>query len=374
MKKSKPIFKKDSAGKTRFWWYEVMHEGDRAFFRTVSGLVDGKSVTSKWREAEPKNVGRANETDAWMQAQLEAQSAETHRLERGYFKEVEDIGTFARTFPMTAKTYAPKAVNFTSSTVFSQPKLDGIRCIARADGLWSRQGKEIVSVPHIFEAVKGFLKANPGWALDGELYNHDLKNNFNKITSLVRKTKPTAADIEETASVVEYHVYDLIPLDNQPARFNERSAIIHAALLKIPGIEVVRTLAVNDSEKLDALFGEYMEQGYEGQMVRIDQPYEQNKRSNSLLKRKEFITEEFSVSSVEEGKGNWSRHVKRFILSLPSGIECGAGVRGTQDTLRELLECGEKPDWATVRHFGYTPDGKLRFPVVIDWGYGKRTD
>ena len=66
---------------------------------------------------------------------------------------------------------------------WSQPKLDGIRCIANQSGLWTRAGKEITSCPHIWESVKPFLDANPGVTLDGELYNHELKEDFNKISS-----------------------------------------------------------------------------------------------------------------------------------------------------------------------------------------------
>jgi hypothetical protein len=93
-----------------------------------------------------------------------------------------------------------------------------------------------------------------------------------------------------------------------------------------------------------------------------------------LLKRKQFITEEFPVVTMLEGQGNWAGHVKKFALVLPSGETCGAGVRGTQEVLKKLWETGESPTWATLRYFGLTPDGVPRFPVVIDYGYGERSD
>ena len=78
--------------------------------------------------------------------------------------------------------------------------------------------------------------------------------------------------------------------------------------------------------------------------------------------------------SVEEGLGNWSGHVKRFVLRLPDGTTCGAGVRGTQTQMKELFESNETPTWATLRYFGLTPDGVPRFPVVVDYGVGERVD
>ena len=93
-----------------------------------------------------------------------------------------------------------------------------------------------------------------------------------------------------------------------------------------------------------------------------------------MLKYKEFLTDEFRVINVEEGEGNWSGHIKTFNCISTDGTEFGAGVRGTQNVLKELFESNQKPDWATVRYFTPTPDGVPRFPVVVDWGFGDRSD
>ena len=78
--------------------------------------------------------------------------------------------------------------------VVTQPKLDGIRCIIRKTNevveAHTRNGKKIDAIPHILHSLEEFFKENPYAILDGELYNHDLRDNFNKITSLVRKQKP----------------------------------------------------------------------------------------------------------------------------------------------------------------------------------------
>ena len=124
---------------------------------------------------------------------------------------------------------------------------------------------------------------------------------------------------------------------------------------------------------IDKLYGHNTEAGYEGQMIRKDAPYE-CKRSKNLLKRKEFITEEFKVVKVVEGQGAWTGYAKRFILALPDGTEFGSGVRGTQAQLKELLESNVTPDWATCRYFELSNDGVPRFPVVIDYGTGVRED
>ena len=120
------------------------------------------------------------------------------------------------------------------------------------------------------------------------------------------------------------------------------------------------------------MYSQYTEDGYEGQMIRNNAAYE-NKRSKNLLKRKEFITEEFDVVEVLEGSGNWAGYAKHFVLT--DGTETfKSGVRGNQETLKALLEQEEKPTWVTCRFFERSVDYIPRFPVVIDWGIGERND
>jgi DNA ligase-1 len=174
--------------------------------------------------------------------------------------------------------------------------------------------------------------------------------------------------------LVQYHVYDMVDLDNES--FSDRDAFLNEDFMAWRSsdcIKLVTTTWCDSQDELDTLYSEYTEQGYEGQMVRNDTPYE-NKRSKNLLKRKEFVTEEFNVVKVLEGSGNWAGYAKHFELELGDGRTFGSGVRGQQAVLKALLEQEVKPTWVTVRYFEKTPDGVPRFPVVIDWGIGDRND
>ena len=366
------LFKRDTKGKVRTWTVQYGWDSDNvAGIRTISGLVDGKKVTSVWNVSEAKNEGKVNATTAKTQAMSEAKSSWDINVEKEYFEDVSKIDTYTKFSPMLAHDYTKRP----QDSGYSQPKLDGIRCVADANGLWTRSGKAITSCPHIWEAIEPFIKANPGIVVDGELYNHELKADFNKITSLVRKVKCRPEEIEEAKSMVQYHVYDCYIADTV---FTKRNELLKALGAVSSGyIQYVETRYCATQEALDELYGEYMQAGYEGQMVRNDTPYE-CKRSKNLLKRKEFITEEYDVVQVLEGQGNWTGYAKRFILRDKDGNEFGSGVRGNQAQLKELWESRNTaqglPNWVTCRYFELTPDGVPRFPVVIDYGHGQRTD
>ena len=363
------LYKRDTKGKVRMWTVQWGHNDiSDAGHRTISGLVDGQKVTSEWVKTEPKNIGKANYKSAVQQAEAEAKADWKKRSDKEYFDNIDDIDEYALFKPMLAQDFTKKPVE----NGISQPKLDGIRCVVDKNGMHTRGGKPITSCPHIMAVLQPLIDANPDIVLDGELYNHDLKADFQKIVSLVRKLKCRPNEIAESADLVEYHLYDYFDQRHPEKIFMERYEWLKN---NVSGdkIVLVPTTEVWSKEEIDSLNGLYLEQGYEGQMLRSNEPYE-CKRSKYLLKRKEFNTEEFPVVRIEEGKGNWSGYAKRFVLQLPDGREFGAGVRGQQAQLKDLWENQSKPDWATCRYFAKTNDGFPRFPVVIDYGYGERDD
>ena len=369
-----PLYKRDSKGKVRIWTMEVGFNSDNeAGIRTISGLVDGQKVTSAWNITEAKNVGRSNATTAKTQAEFEAQAEWTKNVDKEYFADVNAIDSYTAFKPMLAHDFTKTPV----TSGITQPKLDGIRMVVNTRGLYSRSNKPIVAVPHIAEALAEFIKDHPTVTLDGELYNHELKDNFQKITSLVRKTVNLGADeLAESAELVQYHIYDMFDSANPNMTFMQRynwiQKNVHLVNKKAVGIYLVASAICETSEEIDVMYGEYTTAGYEGQMVRQDTIYE-NKRSKGLLKRKEFITEEYQVVEVHEGQGNWAGYAKRLTLKMANGTTFSSGIRGSQSQLKTLLE-NPNIDWATCRYFELSNDGVPRFPVTIDYGTGVRND
>lgn len=360
--KLQTLYKRAVNGKVNEWTIEV--EG--RCYRTISGYTDGQKTTTEWTCCEGKNIGRSNETTAEEQAMKEAKAEWDKRTERGYFGNIKDVDKVTIFKPMLANKWEDRKDKI-KYPVYSQPKLDGIRCIVRSDGMWTRTGKPIISAPHIFEALKPLFEKNPDLIFDGELYTDKYANDFNAIVSLVKKTKPTAQDLKDSAKVIEYHIYDL---PSNSGTFMERMDELWRIKEVDPSndgcCKTVETNLVEHIDDVEILYENYVAAGYEGQMLRVDAPYE-NKRSNSLLKHKSFIDEEYEIVGVEEGGGNLTGMVGALVFESKQGGKFTASVNGGWEYLKELWKerkslIGKE---ATIKYFNITPDGKPRFPKVI---------
>lgn len=364
IKKYDTLYQVDSNENTRVWWME--QNGDK--YRAVSGVSGGKMVTSEWKLAKPKNIGKVNATTGEEQAAAEINSQYTKKRDRKYHDSIDAAAGGSNIIePMLADKYKGWDKNWTK--VWVQPKLDGMRCIATSKGLFSRQGKPIVSVPHIIRELAPMFEANPSLILDGELYNHDLRDDFNELISLARQSKPTTDDFIKAEASIQYHVYDMVHELDFSSRFN----YINETLVELgsPHIKLVATVLVSNLNHLDEIYGAYLQEGYEGQMVRLDTPYEQ-KRTKALMKRKEFLDDEFEVIEILEGQGNWSGYAKSVQCKTKQGIVFNAGIKGNQAFTKELLTRSPVPKTVTVRYQNITPDGSLRFPIAVAFYEGER--
>jgi len=371
------LYKRDTKGRIRTWQIEVQDNKHR----TVAGLIDGQKVISEWTVVEGKNVGKANETTPEEQATKEAESQVTIKLyQGGYHRDIENVDDPKFFEPMLAASYDKefaKRFSWEENEFVAQPKLDGMRCIAKADGLWSRGGKPIVAVPHIWARLAPLFEADPDLILDGELYNHDLKDNFAKLMSLCKKQKPTPEQIKES-EVVQFWIYDIPSVAGSYwERYQVIEKVVSSTAIYSRPIRECPTEWVKSQEQLDELFASWLAEGYEGQIVRVDSeeyPYQQ-KRSKGLLKRKTFDDAEFEIVEIEEGDGNRTGMAGRVYFKAANGDIGRAALKGSHDYCRELLAEADEyvGGQVTVQFMGYSmEDGLPRHPVAVFLWKGKR--
>jgi DNA ligase-1 len=380
------LYKRTATGAVQVWDIEVDAKNGR--YRTISGQLHGKATTSEWTVAMPKNLGRANATTSSQQAELEAK-AEWDKKQRkgGYSLTVEAAQTSERFQCMLATKYedknrrkaADRAMEW--GDLYEQPKLDGARCLVSAQGMLSRQGTPIVSCSHIQKLLAPIFEAYPLAIIDGELFNYEMREDFEGLMSLVRQQAPTEEEQREIADKVQLHTYDCFRLgfpDDAP--FSVR---IHALQEELVGwtepvVQVVPTTLVKSQEELDARYAAHLERGDEGQMLRIDAPYE-NKRSAHLMKRKEYEDDEFKVIDILEGVGNRAGQAGRVVIEdKKRAVQSEAGIKGPKLWRVKLLE--QKSTYiggeVTIRFNGRTgKNGVPRFARALAdkwWPQGRK--
>jgi ATP-dependent DNA ligase len=356
-------------------------ERDGSRYCTHSGIQGGKIVTSEWKQAVEKNVGKTNATTPEEQADLEVEAIYQKKLDRKYSLTPETAQRSNFLQPMLAATLDEKKTLKAKKKWYLQPKLDGLRCVMDENGGTSRAGKPFHTVAHIVDELRD-AAAKYNVTFDGELYNHDYKHDFEKIVSLVKKQKLsslTEDDLSEIAAKVQFHIYDVIFWDDPERRYEDRLAFLEQ-IFKEDFSDAITLKLVPATLHDDLTYEEVVEMhdkwfalGYEGLMLRdADSEYE-HKRSKGLVKFKDFDEAEFTIVSFIEGTGNWAGALKSVEVEVPSGTS-EAGVAGPYEVNVERLARAKEylGGDATIKHKGWTKDGKLRHGVAKAFHIGKR--
>lgn len=327
--------------KTQYWEIEV--SGDK--YRTIEGYVGGALTTSEWTYAEGKNIGKANETSPDQQAELEVASKVQKKRDKGYGDSMEEA---ARPFGVTLAKKWEDYKEKVEYPVFVGPKLDGLRAYLKDGSLFYRSNKPVLSCEH--------LNIDSDYVLDGELYNHELKDDFNKIVSLIRKDESTP----EAAEKVQYHIFDII--SDKP--FAARLDIIDAIVENNPNYVAVEWRAARDESEVDFLLDLYLKQGYEGAMIRWGNDGYIQERTNKLLKYKIFVQDaEFEILEIQDGRGKRSGTCAKWVLKTKEGKTFEANTTGTdEENLERWNRRHEfRGKMATIKYQSLTPDGIPRF-------------
>ena len=276
--------------------------------------------------------------------------------------------------PMLAYPVSDKPIDY-NNVVYMQPKLDGVRCLIQSDSYsdkgiilqtvtaYSRNGKEWKNIDHILEELVPFFTKHPDVVLDGELYNHNFKDDFESIISMVRKTKPTDEDRYISAQNVQFHCYDIIDTSKN---YTQRRSFIEKNLPIRDSIVSVFTRLVGSEREAKQVHKTNLVVGYEGSIVRINDVYKCG-RSWSLRKFKDFHDAEANIVGYEEGKGKRAGTLGKFLMQDDDGVQfgCPPGKGHNYKDLALMLEnihqyMGQR---ATFTFFERTKAGSYRHPL-----------
>jgi len=388
------LYGKTSTGKTKVWYARVMSNPDGHGISEIKhGQLDEKLQTAEKIVDVGKNIGKKNETTPVQQCIYEVKRKWTDKKEKeGYTEDdpesylshvtnassISDISTmsFSVIYPMLAHKYDAKKPkkNDIVFPCFVQPKLDGLRCLVYANEkgdivTQSRTGGMFEHMGHILREVTPLLNKYPRLVLDGELYTTEIP--FETLAGLIKKKHLVGDDLKNIQQI-EYHVYDLIHLDEPNMPFLDRILLLNTALKttqtekkKYKSVRRVQTYPVNTHAEFYEKFQEFIADGYEGAMLRnTSGPYKQNTRSNNLQKYKEFQEEEYPIIGFAQGEGRDAGSVI-WTCKTPDGTEFNVRPRGTMAYRRDLYKNGKKyiGSLLTVIFQELSVAGVPRFPV-----------
>ena len=294
------LYCKDAKGDVVQWTVST----DSDMVVVSHGMLGGKQITHRYK-AEATNVGRANMRTPVQQAEFEARSAWSKKIDQGYFDDINTARTAVVLLPMLAQKVKAKNIKFPLS---AQRKFNGLRCMAivGADGdvsLMSRGGKEW-NIPHIAELVGRLGVA--GDIFDGEIYVHGLS--LQVINSLVKN------EAKDARLALQYHLYDMPRVAGDASLpWEQRWQILHdrhkefwhgssrtfskTDLTPRSHIQLAETRTVTSEDEIKAFEELSIAEGYEGLILRLHgYPYAFGlERPKWLMKWKRFQDNEFEV-------------------------------------------------------------------------------
>lgn len=221
-------------------------------------------------------------------------------------------------------------------------KLDGVRAVWDGRVLVSRTGKG-------FHAPDWFVKDLPaGVTLDGELWEG--RGMFQTTVGTVRKHNGDWSN-------VKYMIFDVVSGGGYEIR---RGALER---LKLPGhCSILKQTRCEGAWHLEDFEAGILESGGEGVMLRKSNSLYEHERSENLLKKKIFKTDEAVIIGYKDGKGKHAGRMGALICEYMGKVfNIGTGLT---DRLREIPpRLGEI---VTFEYFGLTDGGKPRHPSFVE--------
>ena len=343
------LYIRDNTGAMREW--AISAEGN------VITIRHGQCGGSMQYQTETIEEGKATRTvDEQMMSRMASRISK--QRDKGYTPSLTDAAAADRPTnalgmpkPMLAqKVDKVRGISYDDAVV--QPKFDGNRCLIYCrDGVnyaYSRQGKRVEAIDHIL----GDIELPEGFILDGELYCHGQP--LQTIVSWIKRK-------QEDTKRLRYHVYDIV--SNLP--YTLRSKLIRELPIG-DSISPVYGESVGSYADVLAAFREYRADGYEGAILRWGSfGYEDGKRSKSLVKIKEWNSDEFVVVDILPSKDDWAIleclafNGLKFRVSAPGTIDEKIGIWNNKE--KYLLRR------VTIEYANLTRDGIPFHPVAINF-------
>lgn len=389
------LVSKDSKGKIRV--VNISYDWDKDLngyvIRRFTSQYGGKITTQPIILVDKgKGIGKARRTVS-EQAKLEYDSRVNKYMDKGYKKLPKSIDLYTKEEldallpeettdsegnlkPMLAKDFHDVATSVLEKQWwYASRKIDGVRCLMFVkDGeihTSSRGGKNYDnSTYHITcnPKLKKFMLDNPTLILDGELYIHGYS--LQTLSGLARLKKET-----DKCDELQYYIYDVVDTNKT---FEERLEILDHIKDELQldfepnktfedgdlQIQMVPHVKVEGWVQIKKTHDSYVKEGFEGAVIRRpDKKYGVNKRTNDMVKVKEYQDGEFKIIGFSEGL---RPEDMVFVCVTEDGKEFEAKPIGPRELKHEYLERMSEivGKMATVKYFSFSDGGTPTQPVL----------
>lgn len=415
-------FRIDSLGRTRQWsiWTEKVSDS-LVNIITEDGIVGGKlkgSITPI-----TKGLGK-NSIEG--QAIADAQSVINTKVKQGYGLDIKNLKIQGDTAtikkPMKAETYKPfpkddkeakrtftlDKIGIREKDIDIDRKLDGWRIRIKVNKnevvTYTSSGDVTANFPQIENHVRKVFDANIDYwekkygvtehILDGEMYRHNLqvvkdeKDNivdyyFQDNTSGFSATASACASKvnitpikEELRDLMQFHCFDVVS-DDPTVLDTTRQKIVKYYVDNVNVMAVEKFHIKATEENIDKLFKQFLDEGYEGLMIKIpNTPYE-FKRSRFIFKYKPLIDEEYKIVGFKKSITGETLGSIQCVMSDGSLFNATPAFElGTDAIKKEIWDNQSKylGKYVTCLFLNYTDDGKPRHCRTKCFRKGKSKD
>lgn len=311
------LYKVDNKNKIRVWNIDTI--GSSVIIE--HGIIDGKMITEEY-DAEPKNIGKANETTGTEQAILEAQSRYDKQLRLGYFTTIEEAQKNKDTYkPMKLDHIIDTKTGELTKYYYDLPdivlvsrKRDGVynTCYIEKHIIFQSRGN-ITYDPMLFtEMAEDLYDLIPeNVYVVGELCNESkyretdvagalkaLSENFTFYNSPDDALDKAKNNLVHSLQFVVFDIY--IQGDSEFNSLPYLDRLNYARTLIYPAVNcsIIDVVKVRKEQIFDIL-KEFRKLGYEGAVVRDpDCTFELGKRSKKVLKLLEYDTNDYIIRDI----------------------------------------------------------------------------
>jgi len=258
----------------------------------------------------------------------------------------------------------PRLDDLPSEDYVMMAKYDGCLAIITPEGVVTRTGEAITSIPQCLEDAAKLL---PDHVIFGEVYKFDTP--FKDISGAFRRHKPQPS--------LFVMVFDAVPFDDWKAGkcdkpYIERYTALKDAWLRTPTASLIVAPALDLGAPQGFANAMVRQGGYDGAIIRRkDAPWTTGASKNGeAIKVKPVQSLDLRAVSWFWGKGKHSGRAGGIVVEY-RGVKTQVGTGFSDQEREDIADNGAIDVIAEIEFMELTADGKLREPRFKGWRFDK---